>query len=46
MGTGGTAGFSKGDGNSTNVTNARLGWFVQEEGNQSRLIAMVGKFIW
>jgi len=38
--------FSNMDGSSTNVTNARFGWFVQEEGNQNRLIAMVGKFIW
>lgn len=38
--------FSNMDGNSTNVTNARFGWFVQEEGNQNRLIAMVGKIIW
>jgi len=38
--------FSNMDGNSTNVTNARFGWFVQEEGNQNRLIAMVGKLIW
>jgi Carboxypeptidase regulatory-like domain/TonB dependent receptor len=38
--------FSNMDGNSTNVTNARFGWFVQEEGNQNRLIVMVGKFVW
>ncbi|PYV82746.1 MAG: hypothetical protein DMG05_27560, partial [Acidobacteria bacterium] len=38
--------FSNMDANSTNVTNARFGWFVQEEGNQNRLVAMVAKFIW
>ena len=38
--------FSNMDGNSTNVTNARFGWYVQEEGNQNRLIAMLGKIVW
>ncbi len=38
--------FSNMDASASNVTNARFGWYRQEEGNQNRLIAMVGKFIW
>src|SRR5262249_24120861 len=38
--------FSNMDGQATNVTSPRFGWFRQEEGNQNRLIALVGRFVW
>jgi len=38
--------FSRLDGNATDVTRATFGWYRRQEGNQMRLIALVGKLVW
>lgn len=38
--------FSRLDPNATDVTRHTFGWYRRQEGNQMRLIALVGKLAW